>query len=119
MGNRPYDLAFGMLKDHRVTEPRVYREDCYICRDMEFARMGLPLCKTCCQCSEGGSGRGHIAADDTVCDDCEHEVCPDCYNAPAQQEEICTCDSPCCEVDVGIGIMTCGGYHCPTHGVDA
>lgn len=30
---------------------------------------------------------------------------------------VCTCASPCCEVDVGVGIMTCGGLHCPVHGL--
>jgi hypothetical protein len=28
---------------------------------------------------------------------------------------ICTCDSPCCEVDIGIGYVTCGQQHCPVH----
>ena len=28
----------------------------------------------------------------------------------------CTCDQPCCEADVGVGIITCGTQHCPEHG---
>jgi hypothetical protein len=46
--------------DHSV----VHRDGCYICRDPEFAVMGLPLCRKCPRCA------GHIAADDEVCDDC-------------------------------------------------
>jgi hypothetical protein len=29
--------------------------------------MGLPLCRPCSEC------KGHIAADDSVCDDCGHD----------------------------------------------
>ena len=28
----------------------------------------------------------------------------------------CTCDTPCCEVDVGVGIINCGSQHCAIHG---
>jgi hypothetical protein len=29
----------------------------------------------------------------------------------------CTCSTPCCEVDVGVGPwMTCGSQHCKVHG---
>jgi len=28
----------------------------------------------------------------------------------------CTCDNPCCEVDIGVGIMTCTSQHCRVHG---
>ncbi len=31
----------------------------------------------------------------------------------------CTCDSPCCEADVGVGIITCGSQHCTVHGEHA
>ena len=116
MGNRPHDPAYDMLKDHLVTKPRVMREGCYICEDMEYARMGLPLCSPCCKCRAGGFD-GHIAADEGVCDDCDHEACEGCYTMPAQEAPICSCSTPCCEVDVGIGVnMTCGSAHCPTHG---
>lgn len=116
MGNRPDDPAFPMLKDHLVSTPRVHRETCYICTDMEYARMGLPLCSPCCVCSSTtGKPAGHIAADDGQCDNCGHELCEACGLVPAQ--EVCTCDTPCCEVDVGIGqLITCGSQHCPTHG---
>lgn len=116
MGNRPDDPAFFLLKGHLVSTPKVHRGGCYICVDMEFARMGLPLCNPCCQCSEKANATaGHIPADDNQCDDCGHEICEQCIKVPAQ-EEICTCDTPCCEVDIGVGVMTCGSQHCPTHG---
>jgi hypothetical protein len=28
----------------------------------------------------------------------------------------CTCGQPCCEADVGVGIINCGSQHCPVHG---
>jgi hypothetical protein len=67
---KPDDPAYFLLeqglhdptKRSRATAP--YRESCYICRDPEFALMGLPLCFACPYC------KGHIAADDSVCDDC-------------------------------------------------
>lgn len=118
MGNRPDDPAYLLLTDHFKTIPRVHRAGCYICQDMEYSRMGLPLCSPCCQCRASGKD-GHIPADDAVCEDCGHEACADCWTLPAQSEPICTCDTPCCEVDVGVGHpMTCGSYHCPTHGKD-
>lgn len=43
------------------------RSNCYICRDPDFAQMGLPLCTSCSKC------KGHVAADDSVCDDCGHD----------------------------------------------
>lgn len=109
MHQRPDDPAYVLLKDHLVSTPRVHRARCHICEDMEYARMGLPLCSPCCACRTG-----HIPADDSVCDDCGHEVCPECAKMPAAP--VCTCDTPCCEADVGIGTVTCGGQHCPTHG---
>ena len=53
-----------MLHDDFVTIPKFKRAGCYICEDPEFAQMGLPLCYVCKWC------QGHVAADDTVCDDC-------------------------------------------------
>lgn len=118
MHQRPHDPAYPLLKDEMVTVPKVHRAGCYICEDMEFARMGLPLCNGCCKCSKKqGTTAGHIAADDGFCDDCSHNLCKACLDLPSQTEEICTCDSPCCEADIGIGIITCGSQHCPTHGV--
>lgn len=65
------DPAYWMLADGHVSTPVIYRESCYICRDPEFAQMGLPLCRKCAACG------GHVAADDTVCDDCGAEDGPD------------------------------------------
>lgn len=118
MHQRPHDPAYALLGDSFKTTPKVHRSGCYICEDMEFARMGLPLCSPCCKCREGGTD-GHIAADDGACDDCGHEACKACANLPATEAEICTCDTPCCEADVGVGVITCGSQHCPTHGTDA
>jgi hypothetical protein len=115
MHQRPNDPAYQLLKDSMVSVPKVHREGCYICEDMEFSRMGLPLCNICCACRKLGKD-GHIAADDNQCDDCEHELCQECFVQLPQNESICTCDTPCCEADVGIGIIDCGSQHCPTHG---
>jgi hypothetical protein len=49
--------------DH-VQYPRFFKAGCYICEDIEFALMGLPLCYPCKYC------QGHVAADDTICDEC-------------------------------------------------
>jgi hypothetical protein len=54
-----------MLYDEFTSTPVVHRDGCYICEDPEFAQMGLPLCRLCPACKTG-----HVAADDTVCDDC-------------------------------------------------
>lgn len=64
---RPDDPAYWMLLDGFTTTPTVNRSGCYICEDPEFAQMGLPLCHKCSKCG------GHVAADDTICDDCGHD----------------------------------------------
>ena len=64
---KPSDPAYWMLFDGHTTTPTVYKEGCFICEDPEFAQMGLPLCYLCDQC------HGHIAADDTRCDDCGYD----------------------------------------------
>lgn len=117
MHQRPHDPAYTFLTDDVQSIPKVHRDGCYICQDMEFALMGLPLCNLCCDCNSRNTV-GHIAADDNQCDDCEHELCDRCADLPPQQY-ICTCATPCCEVDVGVGIITCGHQHCPIHGGDA
>jgi hypothetical protein len=63
---QPEDPAYALLTDSFTSTPNfeIYRDNCYICRDREFAQMGLPLCYPCAAC------RGHVAADDTICDDC-------------------------------------------------
>jgi len=111
----PNDPAYHMLYTGHTSTPKVHRMGCYICSDMEFARIGMPLCNLCCACAQLGK-EGHIPADDSYCDDCRHTLCEDCVNLPAQKEPICTCNTPCCEVDVGVGIITCESKHCPTHG---
>lgn len=35
---------------------------------------------------------------------------------PRDPAEICTCDTPCCQADVGIGVIDCGFLHCAVHG---
>lgn len=62
----PDDPAYWMLFDGHTTTPiaDIYRDNCYICRDPEFAQMGLPLCYACSAC------KGHVPADDTICTDC-------------------------------------------------
>ena len=61
---KPGDPASWMLFDGVETTPVVYSPTCYICNDPDYARMGLPLCRACPVCG------GHVAADDTRCDDC-------------------------------------------------
>lgn len=58
------DLAHALLEDDYTSTPVIHHRGCYICNDPEFAQMGLPLCRVCPRCE------GHIAADDTTCDDC-------------------------------------------------
>lgn len=66
------DPAYGMLKDGHTSTQLVYRANCYICTDPEFAQMGLPLCRPCPQCTGDKTDglKGHIPADDYTCDDC-------------------------------------------------
>lgn len=64
---KPWDPAYFLLERGR-NEPSkrststVFNEKCYICKDPEFALMGLPLCRPCPQCG------AHVPADDVVCD---------------------------------------------------
>ena len=79
------DPAYWMLKDGFTSKPQVYRADCYICNDPEFAAMGLPLCQPCPNCmrnAENEGQMGHIPADDEKCDDCGQYLEP-----PAEAEE--------------------------------
>lgn len=59
---KPGDPAYWMLDDGVTSIPTVHNDDCYICRDPEFAQMGLPLCYPCLICS------AHVPADDHECD---------------------------------------------------
>jgi hypothetical protein len=69
MKSDPATVLIGRVPQSKQTAP--YRESCYICRDPEFAQMGLPLCRACPACG------GHVAADDVVCDDCGHDATPE------------------------------------------
>ena len=71
---KPSDPAYWLLERGRAdpswrSSTTVYNKDCYICRDPEYALMGLPLCYPCAKCG------GHVAADDTVCDACGYGMC--------------------------------------------
>ena len=71
------DPAYWMLEQglndpsKRSVQTAPHRDSCYICEDPEFSLMGLPLCYACSACG------GHVAADDTVCDDCHHDQMDD------------------------------------------
>lgn len=64
-----------LYDDDYTTSTDVYDPRCYICRDPDFAKMGLPLCRRCPKCvkESGGKELGHIAADDTVCTVCGYD----------------------------------------------
>lgn len=63
------DPAQALVKSRHFTVPTVYRQSCYICRDPEFALLGMSLCRPCPACENG-----HIAADDVTCDDCGFDL---------------------------------------------
>lgn len=75
------DPAYWMLEDDFTSTPVVHDDNCYICRDPEFAQMGLPLCRKCPECARQGRGYGHIPADDAACTVCEYEDGPGDYPA--------------------------------------
>jgi hypothetical protein len=70
---KPDGPCFFMLTDGVTSKPVVFKKGCYICEDPEFALMGLPLYRRCPKC------KGHIAADDTVCDDCGYDEYEDLH----------------------------------------
>lgn len=74
------DPAYALLLDDFTSTPVVYEQSCYICRDPEFAAMGLPLCRKCPECVRQGRGDGHIPADDTSCTACGYEDGPGDYD---------------------------------------
>jgi len=75
---QPNDPAMILLSNpdiHSKPVPGVYRDDCYICVDPEFAQMGLPLCYPCPQCSaKEGKVAGHVPADDVCCTVCGYDL---------------------------------------------
>lgn len=74
------DPAYCLLTDDFTSTPVVHDDNCYICRDPEFAAMGLPLCRKCPECVRKGRGDGHIAADDNHCSACGYEDGPEDYD---------------------------------------
>jgi hypothetical protein len=81
------DPAYWMLKDGHRSTPTIHRDGCYICDDPEFAAMGLPLCQPCPECSAADDeNRGHIPADDEVCDDCGYNA-RDAYEREQAEKE--------------------------------
>jgi hypothetical protein len=70
---RPGDPAYFLLEaglrdpSRRSQSSAPHDDDCYICRDPEFALMGLPLCFACRVCG------AHVAADDPTCGACNHD----------------------------------------------
>lgn len=59
------DPAYWLLEHpdiYSTPVPGLYRDNCYICRDSEFAQMGMPLCYPCIVCN------GHVPADDVECE---------------------------------------------------
>ena len=76
---QPTDPAYALLLNGHTSTPEVFRIGCYICEDPEFAQMGLPLCQQCPFCKARTSRQvfkeyGHVAADDSECDDCGRDV---------------------------------------------
>jgi len=69
---QPDDPAYHLLLKnpniYSTPNPSIYRDECYICVDPEFAQMGMPLCQPCVACG------GHVPADDTICTDCGEDA---------------------------------------------
>ena len=88
LGTQDTDPAAWMLHDNFTSKhyPGVQdvglEHNCYICRDPEFAQMGLPLCRPCAACLREREIPGHIPADDGKCDVCGHVETPDDYPLP-------------------------------------
>lgn len=69
------DPAYWMLEQGRakvesgegIKKSSVYNSSCYICRDPEFALMGLPLCYPCVVVTDGVQCGAHTPADDVEC----------------------------------------------------
>jgi hypothetical protein len=48
-------------------------------------------------------------------DECTHEGKCEDLGDDFEGFCLCTCNSPCCEADVEVGIITCGSSHCRVH----
>lgn len=44
-------------------------------------------------------------------------LCWGCQRNAFNESDLCTCDSPCCEADIGVGVVNCGSQHCIIHGI--
>lgn len=67
----PEDPAYFLLSSGHTTPKTAHSDRCYICRDPEYAQMGLPLCTYCGTCTaKEGQSAGHIPADDVECSVC-------------------------------------------------
>ncbi len=76
-----------LVPKEKRQEIAVFHSDCYICRDAEYRAYGLPLCYRCPRC------KGHIAADDSICDDCGYEMAMGPDEEPGQGVKCPECDS--------------------------
>jgi len=76
---RKDDLAYWMIEDDFHSIPTVHNPECYICKDPEFAQMGLPLCYPCYKCG------AHVPADDDICD---NDHCQQDMDNPAFAEAV-------------------------------
>lgn len=71
------DPAYWMLAEGRakvesgegIAKTSSFNSSCYICRDPEFALMGLPLCYPCTHSTDGVQCGAHTPADDVECDE--------------------------------------------------
>lgn len=87
------DPAYWMLEEGRakvesgegVKRSKVYRSTCYICKDPEFALMGLPLCYPCTAVVDGVECGAHTPADDIECD--EGHTAPEYMEAMEETHE--------------------------------
>jgi hypothetical protein len=69
--NEAWAVATGQMDESEMTwttKTSVYNDRCYICRDPEFAMMGLPLCYPCTYPVDGVECGAHTPADDITCD---------------------------------------------------
>lgn len=97
------DLCYFMLEEGLRNLPKVlerkarsaHSNTCYICRDPEFALMGLPLCTPCPKC------HGHVAADDTCCDDCGFDT----YKAYCEAQALAQNVVRACKTCDGLGVI--------------